>query len=180
MSVDYGKNFKLRLNKYIYGIDSNDGYWILKANLLAQPQNDPDIWMNKKDCVGYHYLCKHRNDDDFYDLKRELQRLLGFLVFGYMRCDYQYVPKHLLVRNVNKYIDMSIATFREFCIKWEPQPSLIEPPLDLITAGFMRRDGLTVDVIHKIVETYIDPATGLYLQWKTNTEFFGENTWELN
>ena len=97
-----------------------------------------------------------------------------------MRYDYQYVPKHFLVRKVTKYIDTSIATFREFCIKWEPEPGLIEPPMDLITAGFMRRDGLTIDVIHKIVETYIDPATGLYLQWKSNSDFFGEDTWELN
>ena len=171
--VNYGIDFKFELNKFICPVDEDDGFWILKCNLLVQPRNNYDLWMNRKYDVGYQYLCKHRNPEIARKLKCKLRDLMMVLIPGFMRFDYRE-PILCLVQIVCKNIDLSIAVFREFNIEYDPEPRLVAPPIDLVTSGFMRRFELHIIGIHKIVENYIDAETGMYLEWSTESELVGE------
>lgn len=171
---DYSIDCRLVLNKYRFPLSDP---WLLTSNLFIQPNNDPDLWNDKIESIGYQYLCKYRSPE-WYELKRKLIKMVRVLTYGYMK---EFINTFCLIRLVKNYIPVSVARFREFYFEWVPEPKLKHPPIDLITSGYMRNiGGVHIDGLHKIVEMYIDVETGMYLQWQTESELVGEEEWIID
>ena len=171
--VNYGKDLRLQTDKYNLPISENDGYWILKASCIAQPNNDLDSWIARKENIGYQYLCcHHRKSEVARKLKRKLKRIILCLIYGLMRINISSQPKYWIINKILKNIDLSIAIFREFDIEYglDTEPQLVVQKMDLITSGYMRRYEIHIAVLHKIIESYIDPLTGMFITWNTESE----------
>ena len=172
--LDYedGNVEKMRLNRWIKGPKDP---WILKGNLLIQPNNNDNEWMNllKLENIGYQYVKRTYQVKKVYE--HELRRKIDTLTSGFIRKDRINVDKHgsgdLIKLIISRNIDAAIlAIFCELNIG-----NLGKPPIDTLTSGYMRRnDGIHIIGIHKFVEKYIDKVSGMYLKWDRTCSVQGE------
>ena len=168
--LDYedGNVDKMRLNRWIKGPRDP---WILKGNLLIQPNNNDNEWMNllKLENIGYQYVKRTYQVKKVYE--HELRRKIDILTSGFTRKYGINLGKsgNLIKLIISRNIDAAILAI--FCELNIGNP----PPIDTLTSGYMRRnDGIHIIGIHKFVEKYIDKVSGMYLKWDRTCSVQGE------
>ena len=92
------------------------------------------------------------------------------LTSGFIRKDEINVDKHesgdLIKLIISRNIDAAIIAI--FC-------ELNSPPIDALTSGYMRNDGIHIIGLHKFVDKYIDKVSGMYLKWDRTCSVQGES-----
>lgn len=157
--ADYSEEDKFTLNRWSYPL--NDP-WILKVSALLQGNNDIKEWMVRLKSIGYQYVTRTFEVKNLYE--RKLRIKIDVLIAGFLRKDGIRIIGDVC-QIISRCIDCSIAIFRELYIESCPEPKLLNPPINELTAGYMKNDGIYIIGLHKLTSKYIDKVSGMYLKW---------------
>ena len=153
---------KFTLNKWTHGLLDP---WLLKINLLIQPNNDENKWMHlfKLKKIGYQYVTRTYKVKTIHE--RKLRGMIDVLTSGFMRKN-GMIRIGDIIQIISRNIEASIVIFCQLYIKADPiPPKLQDLPIRSLTSGFMRKDGINIIGLHKLTSKYINKVSGMYLKW---------------
>ena len=172
---------KFTLNKWTYALIDP---WILKINLLVQPNNDVNKWMHlfKLKKIGYQYVTRTYKVKNIHE--RKLRGMIDVLTSGFMRKN-GMIRIGDIVKIISRNIEGLIAIFCQLYIELDSEPKLLDPPIGSLTSGFMRKAGINIIGIHKLTSKYINKVSGMYLKWDrtcslSDEAIEGDAEWNLD